>query len=73
MGRINIDLAEATPNERHHDQRAPDQKRHCIDIVQWRSASGKEQHLAESVNPRSEHYAQANNEKFDSPLHCADG
>ena len=69
MGRIDVDFAEAAPNDCDHDQCAPDQERHRIDIVEGRSASGKEQWLAESVNPCSKHDSEAKDNKLDSPLH----
>jgi hypothetical protein len=71
MGRIDVDFAETTTNKCHHDERAPDQNRHCIEIVQGRSASGKEQCLAESVNPCSKQDREPKNNKLDSPLHRA--
>ena len=33
MGRIDVDFGEAAPNDCHHDQCAPDQERHRIDIA----------------------------------------
>jgi hypothetical protein len=69
MGGVNIDFAETAPNKSHHDQCAPNQQRHCIDIVYGRNRSRKEQRLAEGVNPRSEHNPEAKNDKLDPPLH----
>ena len=72
VGGINIDLGKTASNKSYPNQYAPDQKRNRLHITQDQDVRGKEQGLTESINSRSEHNAQANNEKFDSPLHCAD-
>ena len=72
MRGINIDFAKTASNKSDHNQYAPNQKRNRVHIAQDQDVRGKEQGLTESINSRSEHNAQANNEKFDSPLHCAD-
>src|SRR5262249_62378781 len=72
MGGININFAKTASNKSYYDQYAPDQERSGVHIAQDQNVRGKEQRLTESINSRSEHNAQANNEKFNSPLHCAD-
>ena len=72
MGGINIDFAKTASNKSYHNQCVSDQKRNRVHITQDQDVRGKKQGLTESINSGSEHNAQANNEKFDSPLHCAD-
>jgi hypothetical protein len=72
MGGIDIDFAKTASNKGYHNQCTSNEDRHGVHIAQEKDVLGKEQGLADSINPGSEHNAQANNEKFDSPFHRAD-